>query len=372
MEMTNVIYFSLINSIGGVESFFYYLVKKYKDHDLTIIYKNGDMKQIRRLQKFCRVIRYNGQKIKCKRAFFNYTIDIIDNVEAEYYASIIHCDYRYVKFAPVLHPKIQHYIAVSKEAAKGFEERTGIKPEVIYNPIVLDEPKRILHLISATRLTAEKGRDRMIKLGELLDKARIPYVWTVFTDSANLIDNPNIIYMQPRLDISSYIADADALVQLSDTEAFGYSVVEALMLGTEVIVTDCPVFKEIGIKDGVNAYVCNFDMSNVDVEKIYNNILKFKYEPPKDIWGETLLKGKKTYVPQNTDLNVVEALEGFTYSRFNECKNIIRYNSKGNKDGQFYQGDTFECNDEIMNFLLNVTPNLAGRSLIRVILYKDE
>ena len=107
-EYNNVLYFSLINSIGGVESFFYYLVKKYNDYDLTIYYKKGDFRQIRRLQKFCRVIKYNGEKIKCKKAFFNYTIDIIDNVEAEDYYSIVHCDYNNVTFSPIVHPKINH------------------------------------------------------------------------------------------------------------------------------------------------------------------------------------------------------------------------------------------------------------------------
>lgn len=371
--MNNIIYFSMINSIGGVESFFYYLVKKYQDYDITIYYKTGDIKQIRRLQKLCKVVKYTGEKIKCKRAFFNYTIDIIDKVEAEDYYSIIHCDYNKVHFSPVVHPKINHYIAVSKLAADSFEEKTGIKPEVIYNPVVLDKPKKILHLISATRLTKEKGRERMVTLGKLLDNARIPYVWTVFTDSSNLIDNPNIIYMQPKLDISSYIADADALVQLSDCEAFGYSIVEALMLGTEVIVTDLPVLKELGVKDGENAYICNFDMSNVDVEKIYNNPLKFKYEPPKDTWGDTLIKGKREYKVENPDLNIVEATENFTYFKFNELKNIQRYNKNGNKEGTLYEGDIFECTDEIMNYLLNNgVHNGANRPLIRVLLYRDE
>lgn len=372
-EYNNILYFSLINSIGGVESFFYYLVKKYNDYDLTIFYKKGDFRQIKRLQKFCRVVKYNGEKIKCKKAFFNYNIDIIDNVEAEDYYSIIHCDYNHVSFKPIVHPKINHYIGVSKLACDAFEEKTGIKCECIYNPILLDEPKRILHLISATRLTKEKGRNRIIKLGELLDKGRIPYIWTIFTDSPDLIDNPNIIYMKPKLDISSYIADADALVQLSDCESYCYSIVEALMLGTEVITTDLPVLKELGVKDGVNGWICDFDMSNVDVEKIYNTPLNFKYEPPKDTWGEMLVKGKKEYKAENEDMNVVEATEKFSYSRFNELQHLQRYNNKNNIDGILCEGDIFECSDEIMNYLLNnKVTNGANRPLIRVLLYKDE
>ena len=213
----------------------------------------------------------------------------------------------------------------------------------------------------------------MIKLGELLDKGRIPYIWTIFTDSPDLIDNPNIIYMKPKLDISSYIADADALVQLSDCESYCYSIVEALMLGTEVIATDLPVLKELGVKDGVNGWICDFDMSNVDVEKIYNTPLNFKYEPPKDTWGEMLVKGKKEYKAENEDMNVVEATEKFSYSRFNELQHLQRYNNKNNIDGILCEGDIFECSDEIMNYLLNnKVTNGANRPLIRVLLYKDE
>jgi glycosyltransferase involved in cell wall biosynthesis len=48
--------------------------------------------------------------------------------------------------------------------------------------------------------------------------------------------------MTPRLDIRDYIADADYLVQLSDTEAWSYSVLESLSLGTPVITTPIPCF----------------------------------------------------------------------------------------------------------------------------------
>lgn len=79
----------------------------------------------------------------------------------------------------------------------------------------------------------------------MLNESEIPYIWTIFTDDTNKIDNPNIIYMKPRLDISNYIANADYLVQLSDTEGYCYSVIESLCLGTPVIITDMPVMKEL-------------------------------------------------------------------------------------------------------------------------------
>ena len=89
----------------------------------------------------------------------------------------------------------------------------------------------------------------MEKLAAALDSAGIPFQWLVFTNKAERpIDNKSIYYMEPSLDITDYIADADYLVQLSNTEGYCYAVAEALTLGTPVIVTDLPVFREMEIQ----------------------------------------------------------------------------------------------------------------------------
>lgn len=292
--MKNIFYFYRINAIGGIESFFYYLAKKYQDYDITIYYQVGDKEQIKRLQQYVRVIRYTGEHIKCDRAFFNFNLDIIDNVEAKEYIQIAHGDYKAMKLMPNRSNKITRYLGVSELVCDTFEEMTGNKTELAYNPIEIKKPKKVLNLISATRLTAEKGRGRMIKLGKLLDEACIPYLWTVFTDDVNKIDNPNIVYLKPRLDIIDYIANADYLVQLSDNEGYCYSVVEALSVGTPVIVTDCPVFKEQGVNTS-NGFILDFGLNNVPVNEIYKGLPKFKYEPKQDNWEKFLVKGKSTY-----------------------------------------------------------------------------
>ena len=61
----NVLYFDNINSIGGVEQYFYYLAKKYNKYDITIFYSTGDEKQIKRLRELVRVVQFRGQRIKC-------------------------------------------------------------------------------------------------------------------------------------------------------------------------------------------------------------------------------------------------------------------------------------------------------------------
>lgn len=290
----NIFYFQHINVIGGVETFFYYIAKKYQNRDITIYYKTGDEAQIKRLKKFVRVKQYRGEVIKCEKAFFNYNLDIIDKVIAKEYIQILHGDYKAIGFLPNMNPKITKYIGVSQLVCDTFKELTGIEAELCYNPVELDTNKKVLKLVSATRLTNGKGKPRMKKLAEMLDRAGVPYTWTVFTNDYTPIDNPNIIYAKPRLDIINHIAAADYLVQLSNTEAFCYSVVEALTVGTPVIVTDCPVYKEIGVNTK-NGFILDFALSNVPIEKIYKGLPKFEYKPKLDKWSGILAKGASTY-----------------------------------------------------------------------------
>ncbi len=81
----NIFYFHSINVIGGVESFFYYLAKKYHEKDIAIYYSVGDLEQIRRLRRYVPVFHWHGgQRIQCEKAFFNYaTGDVIDYVDAD-------------------------------------------------------------------------------------------------------------------------------------------------------------------------------------------------------------------------------------------------------------------------------------------------
>ena len=320
--MKNIFYFRYINAIGGIESFFYYLAKKYKDWDITIYYQTGDIQQIKRLKKYVRVKRYAGEHIVCDKAFFNFNLDIIDNVEAKEYIQIAHGDYKAMGIKPNLHPKLTGYLGVSKQVCDTYKEITGFDTKLVYNPIEVEQPKKVLNLLSATRLTKEKGKARMEKLAKLLDDAGIPYIWTIFTDDKNAIDNPNICYMKPRLDITNYIANADYLVQLSDNEGYCYSVVESLCVGTPVIVTPCPVFSELGVKNGKNGFILDFDIANVPVDKIYKGLPKFEYKPKESNWEEFLEKGKSTYEEERNMKAKVVCIKPYTDMELH--KNIIK------------------------------------------------
>lgn len=289
-----VFYFKSLNQIGGVEAMFYYLSCLYKN--IVVYYREADATQVLRLANNVEVHKYKGKKIKCNKFFCNYGLDIEVDAKEKYH--IIHCDYKAVKFKPIMYPGFK-YIAVSKLTKDHFTDLTGVNAEVIYNPIVINKPevkkKEGLHLISATRLSSEKGGWRIDKLSEILDKAGVKYDWDIYTDRNYTFPSPNIHIKKPKLDLTKEMAEATYLVQLSNAEAYCYSVVEALMLGTPVIITDLPIFRELGITDE-QAIRVDFDLKYVDIDKIVKGMKEVHYVPPKSNWDK-YLDSNTTYDP---------------------------------------------------------------------------
>lgn len=300
--MTNIFYFKSISEIGGIETFLYYLSKLYKNYDVTIIYDYANREQLARLKKNVKCIKFSGQEIECEK------------VKAKEYYQIIHGDYKATGIQCNTNTKITKYLAVSKIAGESFYQKTGIKPEIIYNPLNIDKPKKILKLISATRLTNEKGYNRMIKLAKELSDKKIPFEWHVFTNKSD-IDSDFFIARKPKLNIINDIAEADYLVQLSDSEGYCYSIVEAMSVGTPVICTNIPVLKEIGVNKN-NSYILNMDMSNINVDKIYKEIPKVtNYKAPECLLINYIDKIKSKYEEEKRMKYKVRALD--TYKRMN-------------------------------------------------------
>ena len=145
-------------------------------------------------------------------------MQILDDVRAEEIIQIIHADYKAQGLEPNTHPRITRYIAVSEQAKKSFEELTGLNVGLAYNPYKKEPTHRVLRLISATRLTPEKGRERIEKLAKILDDNGLLYSWEIYSNTKEFA-NPNVIVRKPRLDVTDFMATADFLVQLSDSEA---------------------------------------------------------------------------------------------------------------------------------------------------------
>lgn len=299
-NLKNVIYFPSFNIIGGVETFCYEMAVKYgKDYDITVCYKNGDPQQMMRIAKVCRVVNVtSADKIVCDVFIFGWGWDILDNVEAKKYIQTFHADYINRKLNPSPSPKITHRFGVAENTTKGIKEHFEWAADIqtIYNPYTPKKPKKVLHLISATRLTQEKGYDRMKKLCEALDEAGVPFTWLVFTDQPKPAPHPNMAILPAKVEgIIDYIADADYLVQLSDTEGYSYSIVEALSCGTPVIATDFAVAREQGIENGKTGFILPMDMSEIPVKQIVKGVPKFTWTPPESHYETVLAKGKSKY-----------------------------------------------------------------------------
>lgn len=209
---------------------------------------------------------------------------------------------------------IVHVSKVSRESFKS----DGL---VILNPVIYN-PKRALILVSATRMPApDKGQNaqRMLKLAQMLNEADIPFLWLNFSDKP-LVDAPQgFVNVGTYQDLQPYIKRADYLVQLSDSEGFGYSVAEALIANVPVLVTPFKATKELGVIDGVNGYVLPYDM-DFDVNKLLS-VPSFTYtydnKPIVKAWRELLGKAepKKDYKPAKVVL--VEVIEKYDDMMFN-------------------------------------------------------
>lgn len=142
---------------------------------------------------------------------------------------------------------------------------------------------KALILVSATRLPAPDKGDierRMRKLANMLNDKGVSFIWFNFADG-KLSDPPKHFYNMGVSDnMQAIIKAADYVVQLSDSECWSYTCLEALTNGTALICTPFPSAFEMGVKDGVNAHVIPFNM-DFDVTKL-RKVPRFKFEYDND------------------------------------------------------------------------------------------
>lgn len=353
------------------------MVKKYKDLDIAIVYQTADINQLIRARKYCRTYKLEkGDLIDCKIAIINYDTSVIDQITPKIYKDnakedegiyqVIHGDYENpaYKWKPPTDDRIKGYIGVTKHVAESFKRITGLKNVIQhYNPLTIDNENKPIIIVSATRLSPIKGKDRMIKLAKALDDAHINYIWYVFTNDLNEIDSPNVVYMTPRLDVYKWMDQADYICQLSDTEACSYTINEALYRNKPVIVTPLPYLEEIGVEDGLNAYIMDFDCSNInDIVKKITKVPKFQFKKLEDNYDKLLKPSKSSYKDYLKERVNCEAMQHFTLGRFDELENVVR-KQKGNR-GELNAGDTFTCTHDIAEYLLG--DNKYHKAYIRI------
>lgn len=285
-----VFYRKDIVDIGGIETWLHNLSRLYgKSHKIAVVYQNASYEMLNLIAQRVEVIKYRRQPIVSKKAVFCYDLLGYETAVADEKIYVIHAVHSKIKTIKLTIPEdVDRVVAVSNVAKLGAETDRDI--DVVYNPVLVPEPRKILRLVSGTRLTSEKGYKRIVALSKALEAAGILYEWSIFTNTVSVNRfSPNVIFRSPTRDLMSYVASADYLVQLSDTESYCYSVVEALSIGTPVIVTDIPVLKELGIgkKHGVIIPLEETDFSKY-VKQIVNGSFDFTYKPLKDKWSDVM------------------------------------------------------------------------------------
>ena len=327
-----VIYCGNAQTIGGVETFIYNFCKELCDkYDILVLYsEHMDARQIMRLAMFVPVMINTGKIIQCNTLInIRLTDEVPGNVRYKQRIQMSHtCQLaKSGKWHWTIKQNYDKLIFVSQAAADSFADQ-NLEYSVIPNFTDPEKPKKALLLVSACRLTWEKGEERMYDLAEQFRSANIPFVWLVFSAQSLKRVIPGVVHCPPTLDVRSYFERADYVVQLSDVESFCYTLAEALELGTPVLTTPLAVLPEIGFVEGENGYVLPFDMRNIDVQKIYAKIPKFEAVPCKNAdivkkWRKVLGKTQPTnqYHPDTEFVEVV-VVENYGDLELNRNMNV--------------------------------------------------
>lgn len=260
-----VIFCASMQKIGGIETWLYYWCQQmYKLYDIMVVFsENMDGRQISRLSEIVQVMKLNNRLIECDTLInTRITDNIPKEIKAKKIIQMCHgC--KSALFNCEIQPERDKVVFVSQTAADSYDLKDY---EVIHNFTYPQEPNKCLFLITASRFTREKGGDRMVKLANAMRRAGIEFIWFVFShQDTKLVDG--MIKLPETMNVKDYIAKCDYLVQLSDSEGFGYSIVEALEMGIPVITTPIDVLKELKFVEGRDGYYVPFDMEDVRPER---------------------------------------------------------------------------------------------------------
>ena len=286
--------------LGGLETFTYNFVRNMSPYyDILILYDIMDDMRIKRLLKYVPVMKNDPSRmISCETLILNRIFDKIpQNVTYNQSIQMVHGCRDCVSMEYNIPQDRDRVICVSETVKESFGEQTQ-NATVLHN-LTFPEKNQSLILISATRLdTPEKGQKRMVALAKELKNKGISFIWLIFANRPLPDATPEMVFMEPVADVRPFIKKADYLVQLSDSEAFCYSMIEALEEGTAVITTPLPVLDELNIRDGKEGYIFPFDMQNIDVNKLLKvPKVRYKYD------NESLIEDWRNILGDTTPLH---------------------------------------------------------------------
>jgi len=300
-----VLYIRQLNVIGGIETFIFNFAKiMHEFYDIALVVDNCPESLLVKVRKYIRTIKRNTSTvISCDTLIMLRILDTKPN-NIIYKRSIQMCHACRTNAAWHIPQDSDHIVTVSETSRRSFDAEA--KDAIVIHNLIDAEPKQTLMLMSATRMPApDKGNYeyRMRKLCSMLHEAGIPFIWLNFSEG-QLRNAPTGFYNLGMTDnVQDFIQKADYVVQLSDSEAFSYTLLEALTINKPVIVTPFESTKDMGIEDGVNGYIIPFDM-DFDVKRLLQ-VPSFTYEYDVDKiigqWRKLLgkTKPKHTYKPDD-------------------------------------------------------------------------
>lgn len=286
--------------VGGIETSIFNLAKYAKNSNVTFIFEKIDLFQACRIAQYCDVIIIDSSEFWPEKQTVDVLIiegyqdakAILPYVKAKKIYQMAHADWRGYKKLPEfknfewkIPEEVDKVVAISKNVQDGLQN-AFLKP--IESVVVSNPPAEVsdpLVLLTLSRLTAEKGGERIAKIVEQMDKENRDYIWLIASTGMSqelrrtLSKSRNVVLLDASEKLKPLIRRADYLVQLSDTEGHCYSVREALSVGTPVIVTKVPGLEE-KIAEGKNAFLLKPDLSNLKttIKKLFGKRLKPKPE----------------------------------------------------------------------------------------------
>lgn len=297
-------YYHHINSIGGVEIAILNLIERlHTEYDITIAYTASfsDIEMLIRMSEFATVVNLNHKKIEVDTVVYCSLYCLKDKITTKRELRWVHGCLTDMK-AKLPKENIEDYIAVGRVCKEQLDTQLINKEShLIYNELNSkifelagkSKKNKKLTLVTVSRISREKGFERMLKISEKIK--HLDYVWNIigegwdkkYEESIKKQAPENWVFHGKLENPFPFIKNSDFLLQLSDYEAFGFVLLEALVLGTTVITTDYSSASEM-IND-TNGYIIKKDLSDFDPE-IFNNkkIFTHEHKTGTDLWKKLL------------------------------------------------------------------------------------
>lgn len=310
-----IIFQKLLYVIGGIEAWDMNLAKTFEDKNIIFVFSSADKTQMVELSKYATVMLDNGDRHYECDILINANYDgsriLLDRTKAEQIYQTIHSDFSALKrvngwtnFELNIDPRTTHIFSASTTAQKGLKEGFGYESDVLPNILAKADTERPMVFISLTRASEEKGIGRCIQMAREFKKHNKRFIW-LLCSTLNAGDSdanrryieqikaiPEFIQVQPQLYTRELLKIADYCVQLSDTEAYCYTIRESLQQSVPVIATKFDEAKKV-IKNEKNGLLVDFDLHDLDVEKIFSTKFDFKgYEEKVNPLWEKVMNGE--------------------------------------------------------------------------------